>query len=83
MRVPDFLLNFFVDLSFFLYPLLVVFVFALPFIVLALRKKRFTLFNSAISVFVGIVLVGLVLYGTYWGIAYLQGEAFKALYGIQ
>ena len=66
----------------YLYPLILLLIFTAPFIAIYVRKKRITLLSGLVSTLIGAALVVLALIGTYWGLVYLQGEAFKSLYGV-
>ncbi|MEX0649987.1 MAG: hypothetical protein WD200_03230 [Candidatus Andersenbacteria bacterium] len=72
----------FLTLAFFVgVPILLILLFIAPFFYLWLKKKKFTFWNIVLSLFAGIVLVALGIYGAIFFIEYLQGAAFNALYG--
>jgi hypothetical protein len=64
----------------YLYPLILLALFAAPFIVVYLRKKRITLISVLISALIGALLVSLILLITILGLAYLQGYAARSIY---
>ena len=57
--------------------------FTSPFIIIKLRKKKFTILNVVISSFIGTCLAVATLYAAYWGLALMQGIAAYELYGGQ
>jgi hypothetical protein len=65
----------------YLYPVILLALFVTPFIFVYLRHKKITLLSGLVSTLVGVALVALALFGTYWGLAYLQGYAARNIYG--
>ena len=79
----NFLIDFVVIATVYLFPVLVILLFGSPFIFMKLRKKRFSLLNILISLLVGTALTAGTLYAAYWGILLLGATAIYQLYGGQ
>jgi len=65
-----------VELTFYAVPIFLGFLFLSPFLFLWIRKKRFSLKNIIISLFVSAALVALALAGIWLILWFLQGLAF-------
>ena len=83
-------MNYWVDLAIqisgtvvvYLYPLILLVLFAVPFIFTYRINKKITSISGLICTLIGVILVVMALVGTYWTLVYLQGEAFKSIYNI-
>ena len=81
-------MNYWVDLAIqisgtvlvYLYPLILLVLFVVPFIVTYRKNKKITIISGLLCTLIGVILVVLALVGTYWTLVYLQGEAVKSLY---
>lgn len=79
--IEDALIGLFTTLLILGFPPFLLLLFASSFIIIKLRKKKFTILNTIISLLIGVGLVVAALYVAYWGIALLQGIAFMEYHG--
>lgn len=70
-----------VELTMYSIPIILILLFISPFIFLWICKKRFTLKNIVIALITSTALVSLALFGLWLAFWYLQGLAFRDLYG--
>ena len=72
----------FVEVFFYISPFIFALLFFSPFLVIVLKKKKWTLRNIGFAILQGIALVIIGLMLLFFLAAYLQGKAFEALNGI-